>query len=269
MKRIRRVLGMAMLTFAVHSARSEDKPRPLMRDFMGLNGHTVQFKPDLYAPVAKVIRDYHPIRWDLGQDTDHVTTFPSARNKVNWAQVYGSWVRAGLTVNACVMFDDLAPTDWKDLSRDASTYGEAFAHYFGPGNTKLVESAEIGNEPGKYPDAQYRQLFEAMATGMRKGDPKLRIATCAMNLGPSGRYSKSVDCLAGLESLYDIVNIHIYAEIEGWPTWRRGAPEDPRTKFIEHLNSVLTWRRQHAADKEPKQSCEKGLREFQWAGALS
>jgi len=28
-----------------------------MRDFIGLNGHTVQFRPALYAPVAKLVRD--------------------------------------------------------------------------------------------------------------------------------------------------------------------------------------------------------------------
>ena len=239
-------------------AWAEEKPRPLLRDFMGLNGHTVQFKPDLYAPVAKMVRDYHPIAWDLGKDTAFATTFPLARNKVDWNHVYGSWVRAGLRVNACLIFDDVAAADWKDRARDPAVYGEAFARAFGPSSRALVESVEIGNEPGKYSDAEYRQVFESMAGGLRKGDPQLRIATCATNLGPSGRYSKSVDSLAGLESLYDIVNIHLYAEIEGWPTWRRGAPEDPRTKFIEHLRSVLTWRAEHAADKE------LWLTEFGW-----
>ncbi len=235
-----------------------EKERPLMRDFMGLNGHTVQFKPDLYAPVAKVIRDYHPLRWDLGDDTAFPTIFPSARNKVDWSRVYGSWVKAGLRVNASLMFDDIPPGDWKDRARDGAAYGEAFARAFGPSSRALVESAEIGNEPGKYADAEYRQLFEAMAGGLRQGDPRLRIATCATNLGPSGRYSKSIDCLAGLESLYDIVNIHLYAEIEGWPTWRRGAPEDPKTKFIEHLRSVVAWRAEHAAGKD------LWLTEFGW-----
>jgi hypothetical protein len=249
---------LAVAALSLSPARSAERLRPLMRDFMGLNGHTVQFKPDLYAPVAKVIRDYHPMSWDVGKDTAFPTTFPNARNKVDWAAVYGSWVRAGLRVNTSIMFDDFAPGDWKDRSRDAAVYGEAFARAFGPSSSRLVESAEIGNEPGKYSDAEYRQLFEGMAGGMRKGDPRLRIATCAVNLGPSGRYSKSIDALTGLESLYDIVNIHLYAEIEGWPTWRRGAPEDPRTKFIEHLRSVLTWRAEHAADKE------LWLTEFGW-----
>ena len=201
-------LSVVLLIIAANSSTAE-KPRPLMRDFIGLNGHTVQFKPELYAPVAKLIRDYHPLKWDVGDDTSSATKFPFARTGVDWSKVYGSWRQAGLRVNACLMFDDVAPGDWKDVSRDAAAYGEAFARHFGPSGAALVESAEIGNEPGKYSDAEYRQLFEGMAGGLRKGDPRLRIATCAANLGPSGRYSKSVDCLAGLEALYDIVNIHL------------------------------------------------------------
>ena len=240
------------------SLNAEEKPRPLMRDFIGLNGHTVQFKPDLYAPVAKLIRDYHPLKWDVGDQTNFSTTFPFARNRVDWSKVYGSWVAAGLRVNACILFDDVAPGAWHNLPGDAAAYGEAFARAFGPSGKALVESIEIGNEPGKYSDAEYRELFSAMAGGARKGDPRLRIAPCALNLGPSGRYSKSVDCLRGLESLYDVLTMHLYAEVEPWPTWRRSYPEDPKTKFIEHLRSVLAWRAEHAPDKE------LWLTEFGW-----
>src|SRR5688500_16222514 len=78
-----------------------DKPRPLMRDLIGINGHTVQFKPVLYAPVAKLVRDYHPLKWDVGDDTSYRTTLPMARNKVDWSRVYGSWREAGFRINAC------------------------------------------------------------------------------------------------------------------------------------------------------------------------
>jgi hypothetical protein len=253
------ILSLAVFVATDAAAAAAEKPRPLMRDFIGLNGHTVVYKPELYAPVAKLVRDYHPFKWDVGEDTSFATTFPFARNKVDWNHVYGSWRKAGLRVNASLIFDDVAPDQWKDLSRDPAVYGEAFARAFGPSSTAaLVESAEVGNEPGKYSDAQYRQLFEAMAGGLRKGDPKLRIAPCALNLGPSGRYSKSVDTLSGLESLYDILNIHLYAEVEGWPTWRRSYPEDPKIEFLNHLRSVLSWRREHAPDKE------LWLTEFGW-----
>jgi hypothetical protein len=229
-----------------------------MRDLMGLNGHTVQFKPELYAPVAKLVRDYHPVNWDLAKNTSQPTQFPFAANRVDWSKVYGSWLPHGWRINACLIFDEYEPKDWKDPAKDAEAYGEAFAKYFGPSNHALVESIEIGNEPGKYSDEEYARIFKGMAEGTRRGDPKLKIATCAANLGPSGRYSKSVDALKGMEDLYDILNIHLYAEVEGWPTWRRSYPEDPNIKFLEHLRNVLSWRRDNAPNKE------LWLTEFGW-----
>lgn len=257
--RTMRILTSAVFLSMIVSALAAEKPRPLMRDFMGLCGHTVQFKPELYGPVTRLVRDYHPIDWDFGKDTDYPLKFPMARNGVDWSKVYGSWVKAGHRIEASLMFDNLQPDAWKDLPRDAFAYGQAFASAFGPSaKTPLVEAAEIGNEPGKYDDAAYRKIFEAMAGGLRAGDPKMRIATCAANLGRSGSYSKSVDCLAGLEALYDIVNIHMYAEITGWPTWQRSYPEDPKIGFLKDIGSVLTWRREHAPDKEV------WLTEFGW-----
>jgi hypothetical protein len=229
-----------------------------MRDFMGLCVHTVQFKPDLYAPVTRMLRDYHPFKWDVGDETDFPTRFPSARNGVEWGEMYGNWRKAGYRISACIQFDDVEPKAWRDVSRDAFAYGKAFAGYFGPSAKALVESMEIGNEPGKYDDPTYRKVFEGMARGAREGDPRMRIATCAANLGPSGRYSKSVDCLSGLEALYDILNVHIYPEVEGWPTWRRSYPEDPKINFLRDLGHVLAWRDQNVPEKEV------WLTEFGW-----
>jgi hypothetical protein len=247
----------ASLTLAL-SLRADESARPLMRDLMGLNSHTVQFKPELYAPVAKLVRDYHPVSWDVGKDTSTATAFPFAANRVDWSTVYGGWLPHGWRIHACLIFDDIEASAWKDPVKDGVAYGEAFARYFGPSGKALVESIEIGNEPGKYSDEEYARLFKAIAEGARRGDPKLKIATCAANLGPSGRYSKSVDALKGLEDLYDVVNIHLYAEIEGWPTWRRSYPEDPKIKFREHLRDVLTWRKENAPKKE------LWLTEFGW-----
>ena len=258
---VRSAIRLAAFLCTTIAALAAERTRPLMRDFIGLNGHTVQFKPELYAPVAKLVRDYHPVRWDLGDVTATPTKFPFAQNGVDWGTLYGQWIKAGLRIDACLMFDDIAPDQWKDLAGDAEKYGAAFARAFGPSGhvgPPLVEAVEIGNEPGKYSDAEYRRLFQAMATGLRRGDPRIRIATCAANLGPSGRYSKSVDCLAGLAALYDVINIHLYAEVEPWPTWRRSYPEDPKTKFLENIQHVLTWRAQNAPDKEV------WLTEFGW-----
>ena len=51
---MRRALCLSILLLATLPAPAVEKP--LMRDFMGLNVHTVNFKPDLYAPVTKVLQ---------------------------------------------------------------------------------------------------------------------------------------------------------------------------------------------------------------------
>jgi hypothetical protein len=56
---------------------AEKQSKPLFRDFMGLNVHTVQFKPELYKPVCRLVRDYHGFDWDVGGDTNYAPRFPS------------------------------------------------------------------------------------------------------------------------------------------------------------------------------------------------
>lgn len=225
--------------------------RPTMGDFMGVNGHTIQFKPDLYSKVCRQVRDYHSFEWDMGNDTDYVPRFPEARNRVNWDIVYGSWQKAGFTCDVCIMFNNTPPNSWKNLEADAHAYGLAFAKAFGPSSAKkLVSSMEIGNEPGKYSDEQYRKLFHAMASGAREGDPKLKILTCNMTTGKSGDYEKTVQCVEGLDSVYDVLNIHTYAMADGWPTWRRTYPEDPQAQFLKTVESLIQWRNNSAKGKE-------------------
>jgi hypothetical protein len=230
---------------------SANRQRPLMRDFMGLNVHTVQFKPDLYAPVCRRLRDYHPMRWDVDENPAKATVFPMAANGVDWGSLYGSWTKAGFDVDACVLFDDLSADKWKDPAREARAYGEAFARTLGPSaKTPLVTSVEIGNEPSKYTEAQYRAIFEAMARGLRAGGPKLKIATCAVMTGKTDQWSKPMSAVAGLEDLYDVLNVHSYAFKELWPTWRRSFPEDPSIRFLKSIDDVLKWRDMSAPGKE-------------------
>lgn len=246
-----RVVIAMVLSSSVALAQQADRSRPVMRDFLGLCTHTIQFRPDLYKPIGRLARDYHPVEWDLGTDSDFVPTFPSARNKVNWESVYGSWKTAGWSTNASLMFESIEREKWKDVPRDARAYGEAFAKAFGPSSSrKLVEAAEIGNEPGKFDDATYRAMFENMAKGLRKGDPKLQIATCNLTTGKSHDYAKSVTCIEGLEKLYDVLNIHTYAQLEGWPTWRRSFPEDARLPYLTDVTDLAKWRDKHAKGKE-------------------
>ena len=244
-----RALALLVLLAA---APPEDPPaRPLMAEFMGINGHTVQFKPELYSKVCRKVRDYHPIEWDLGKDTDFKTVFPEARNRVSWNDVYGSWQKKGFETNVSLMESGIKVEQWKDIPRDAHAYGLAFARAFGPSSAlKLVSSAEVFNEPGKYPDDQYRILFEAMAKGLREGDPKIKIATCNIIVGKSGGYEKSVDCVKGLEALYDVLNIHTYSLAKLWPSWKRSYPEDTSVNFVKPVTDLIAWRDANAKGKE-------------------
>jgi hypothetical protein len=224
---------------------------PAFKGFIGINGHTVQFKPDLYQPIGSLVRDYHPVEWDLGNNSTFVAKFPFARNGVHWESVYGSWKKKGWRVNASLMFESMKREDWKDVARDARAYGEAFAKAFGPtSGSGLVESVEIGNEPGKWSDADYRVMFENMARGLRAGDPKMKIVTCALAPGKSHDYAKSVECIAGLEDLFDVLSVHSYAELEPWPTWRRSFPEDPKlNRFTKDITEICAWRDARAPGK--------------------
>jgi hypothetical protein len=242
------VVGCALLS---QLAPAEEAPRPPLREFIGLNGHTVQFRPELYRPVASKVRDYHPLDWDIGEETDHVPDYPWARNRVNWVSVYRPWVEAGFEIDACLMIQAIPPDSWRDVGTDAFRIGKAFAAFFGPsGEQNLVRSLEIGNEPGNYSDGRYREVFQAMARGVRTGDAAMQIVTCAAVAGESHDYAKSLDCLKGLGELYDVINVHTYAQIENWPTWRRSFPEDPRIEFLKDVEKVIAWRDQHAAGKK-------------------
>lgn len=225
--------------------------RPLLRDFIGLNGHTVQFRPGLYQPVGRLARDYHPVEWDLGTNTAALPEFPFAKNRVDWNKVYGSWRAAGWEIDASLMFETIPQTNWTNLETDARAYGRAFAREFGPsGQRKLLTSVEIGNEPGTWSDADYTRMFRAMAEGIREGDPKLRIATGNVTTGKSGRYEKSVACVAEFPGLFDVLNVHTYAELEAWPTWRRSFPEDAKlARYLHDVEALCRWRDTHAPGK--------------------
>lgn len=224
--------------------------KPLFRDFMGLNGHSVGFKPDLYQPVGRLVRDYHPLAWDLGDDTSILPKFPLSNNGVNWISEYGSWKESGDDIDVSIQVESILETKWKVLPQDAFAYGQSFARFFGPsGAHPLVNSAEIGNEPGSYSESAYRTVFQNMAHGFRQGDPKLKIATCSVVIGKADKYSKSISCLAGLESLYDIINIHTYAFAEQYPTWRRSYPEDPGIAYLTPIQQAISWRNANAPGK--------------------
>lgn len=254
----RRILGViaaiAPLFTPSGNLHAAPAPKPLMRDFMGINGH-LAFKPELYKPTCSLVRNYHPMPWDLMDDTSVLPKFPVAKQSiidgpVNWEKVYGSWKAQGFTVDACLQFDGIKLDAWKNMEKDAYAYGKAFASCFGPSNMKLVTSAEIGNEPVNYDDTTYRKIFESMAKGLRAGDPKLKIVTTTSAAKQPDKYSKTVNNVKGLENLYDVLNIHTYSMITGYPTWERVYPEHPDIPYLKVIDEMVEWRDANARGKE-------------------
>ncbi len=265
------LIAFASWTLTVVAApMDEAAPKPLMRDFMGINAHTFQFDPKLYAPLCRLVRDYHPFGWDVNGDTATPVAYPHARmpinwedksgrwksfnGRVDWKQLYSSWQTHGWEIDACIQFDGFKPERWKDPARDAYLYGKTFAEYFGPsGPHKLVTSIEIGNEPEgdkRYSDEQYMTIFRNMAQGVRDGDPKLTILTCTASANAEGdAWAKAVDLFRDTPELYDVINVHKYARIKGWPTFERTFPEDAQLNYLQIVQNTIDWRDRHAPDK--------------------
>lgn len=239
------------LLLACCAARGQTTERPLFRDFVGLCGHTVQFKPDLYQPVCRVVRDYHPVKWDLDTDTSVMPEWPFAKNRVSWEKVYRSWHEKGLRISVCLQFDNMKLEDWKDIERDAHAYAKGFAENFGPGGKyPFVDCVEIGNEPGHIDDATYLRIFTAMAKGLREGNPKLKIATCNTEAGGSDRYWKGADIFKPHLGSIDVLRIHRYAIKHGWPTWQRSYPEDSSVPYLSKIQDMLDWRSANAPGRQ-------------------
>ncbi len=230
--------------------------KPLLRDFMGINGH-YHFRPGLYRPTCSLVRNYHPMPWDIGDDASLAPQLPLSRIKidssglVDWEKVYGSWRAEGFRINASLQFDFIKPDRWNDMALILEEYGRSFASALGPSSpTALVEAAEIGNEPVDYDDATYRTVFKSLAKGLREGDPKLKIVTAAAMARDADKYSKNMASIKGLEDLYDVINVHSYSMIEGWPTWRRVFPEHPDIPYLKVVEDLEKWRDKNAPGKE-------------------
>lgn len=250
-----------ILTFNGYAADQNSKP--LMKDFMGINGH-FHFRPELYKQVCRLVRNYHNIDWDVKQPGDPIT-FPVCANQVNWKeQVYGKWVPHGFEVDICAQFGSFShqnenfPSLWDGQTEWAYQYGFEMAKYFGPsGSAKLCTSIEIGNEPGqKFDDALYQELFKAMAKGIREGDPNVKIVTCTAQAFEKDDYSKDVrETFADeeIKALFDVINVHTYAlqtEEKRSHPWERSYPEDPDINYLKVIDETIQWRDNHAPGKE-------------------
>ncbi|MFW6189232.1 MAG: hypothetical protein ACOC7T_02265 [Planctomycetota bacterium] len=238
-----------LLSFSALVAVAAEPTRPTMDRFMGLCGH-YHFDGPTYAPLARHVRNYHSLNWDLDVTKPYRSPpYPFALNRVNWRHVYGGWRGAGFDVIASVMIGTFEPEQWVAPEEAAYRFGKDYAAFFGPSGEGLLQAAELGNEPGAYDDELYTRLARAMARGMREGDPDLKVATCNVSTGESGDYAKSLSCFEGWLDLIDVITVHNYAIKNEWPNRRRTYPEDPECDFIESVRKVLEWRDRNAPGK--------------------
>ena len=257
---LRSILSLLILLGSVATAQDS---KPLLKDFIGINGH-FQFKPELYRPTAGLVRNYHNMNWDVAKPGDPIT-LPKCVNKVNWdSQVYGKWKQHGYEIDLCAQFGRFGEGNenyqelWQGKEAWMEKYGEALAKTFGPsGELKQVTSIEVGNEPGSdFDDALYQKLFVAMARGIRKGDPKMKIVTATARSGEADKYSKSLEETFSAKQmlpLFDVINVHTYALLpkqEGRSPWDRSYPEDPNIVYLKEVDDAIAWRDQHAPGKE-------------------
>ena len=244
------------------SSIASTTPKPLFKDFMGINGHFT-FKPELYGKVCRLVRNYHNVDWDARTPGDPIT-IPVTDNHVNWkTDLYGPWKLNGFTTDICLQFgkyDRPNPiSDWQGKEQWMYNYGKSLAAFFGPSGTeKLATSFEIGNEPGKRVDlTQYRTIFRQMASGIRAGDPKALILTPAVQARPANDYYQSLGDIYkenDIIPLYDVINIHTYPTLpksaSSENTWNCSYPEDSSLQYMKIVDESIAWRDQHAATKK-------------------
>ncbi|MCM8541343.1 MAG: hypothetical protein NE328_13815 [Lentisphaeraceae bacterium] len=127
-------LSILLIALFALTASSQEK-KPLLKDFMGINGH-FHFKPELYKENCRLVRNYHNMNWDVKKPGDK-PTFPICANKVNWDTVYGNWLKHGFEIDLCAMFGGFGEGNkqykemWKGKEKWAYTYGYEMAKHFG------------------------------------------------------------------------------------------------------------------------------------------
>ena len=238
--------------------------KPLMKNFIGINGH-FHFKPELYSKAARLVRNYHNLNWDVKNLGDNIN-IPVCPNGVNWERdMYGPWKEHGFETDICIQFSGFAPPEpdyismWAGKENWIYQYGKTVSAYFGPsGSRKLCTSIEIGNEPGgRFNPEVFKPVFMNMAKGIRDGDPGIKILTPTVHARPGDDYSQDINSIYGDEDvlpLYDVINLHTYPIITesapGKSPWNRTYPEDTTTDYIKVVDEAIEWRNNNAPGKE-------------------
>lgn len=263
---MQRLTALAVLLAASTAYGHGDHSAPLMKDFMGINTHTIQFNAERY-PVCRLVRDFHPAGWDYNGDAANPLDLPRGTHAiswkdqtgmfrdhdgiVDWSKVYSEWVDEGFEITVSIMFD--AEHFATDPEANAYRYGKAFAEALGSSSSSpYVTSAEIGNEPAgaDFDEELFQKIFVAMAKGIRAGDPKMLIATPTADAIDADDWSMPMKLFTPTPDLFDVINLHKYAMTEGFPTWARTYPESTKFDYLEHLRKNVEWRDEHMPDKQ-------------------
>lgn len=272
MKRI--TLGLLAISMIVHlscrtgkagnSSAQRVSNKPLMKDFMGINGH-FHFKPELYGQVCRNVRNYHNIDWDV-KTLGAPLTIPLSANGIDWKkQVYGPWKAGGFNVDICMQFGSFGgghkdfTGKWQGKEQWGYEYAKAMAAFYGPsGAEKLATSFEIDNEPGRRVDlATFHSIFRKMAQGIRDGDPNAKVVTPTIHAREADDYSQDIRIFYNqpdILPLYDVLNVHTYSTLPKGPgnpnSWNRTYPEDTGAAYLKVVDEMITWRNATAPGKE-------------------
>lgn len=255
------VLSVVCSTMLLWVAVAQGMPKPLMRDFMGINGNIGIFRPELYAKTCTLIRDYHNGEWDFGDSPANETRYPLTATEylpgkvfpggMSWIDGYGEYLAHGYRINACIQTPRTKMEQWTDHAAQAYRLGRTMAEFFGPsGEHKLIETIQVENEPKDQTAEFYAEHLRHFGQGVRDGDPNLKIVTANVQTGEVDIYSKPTSRLVGNEAYYDVIATHVYAFADHWPTYRRSFPEDPTIPFLKIVKDLIAWRDNHAPEKE-------------------
>lgn len=248
----------ATFMLALAGAADAAEPRPLLRDFLGINGD-FNFPASTYQPLCRLARMYHSTTWDVDAPGDALN-IPWCTNGVKWDRdTYGPWQAAGFTTDASIQVEGFT-TGWSGTDAWCTAYGQGLAAFFGPsGSRPLITSMEIGNEPGTRIDtATFRMIFKNMAQGIRAGDPGVRILTPYVKVGAASDWNQDVRTTyadADILPLYDVLNVHTYpfAPARAFPdnnTFNQSYPEDPSLTWLDDVDAMVAWRDANAPGKE-------------------
>jgi hypothetical protein len=162
---------------------------------------------------------------------------------LNWDKEYVEWVKAGLEVQGCIIFE-YPPTAWDSAYQSAYNYGYAFAKHFGPTfGTGHIPMIEVGNEPWNYDSTLYRTILRGMAKGAKDADPAIKVLPCALQAGnpfsdiePNNRNYMGTRITPSEAPFLDGLNVHAYSYVYNNQGVRKATyPENP----LSDIRSIL------------------------------